>query len=182
MKQAQLVRIRIGRFELDLRTGELRSGDGTTLLREQPLQVLRLLVEADGGLVSREDIRKKLWPNDTIVEFDHSINAAIKNLRRALGDSADEPKYIETLARRGYRLMVPVERVTTGDSSGGLPATIHVAVVGPQSESGLVGKNVSHYRVLEVIGGGGMGLIYRAEDLKPGSYGGAEVSAGRIWQ
>ena len=168
MKQAQLVRVRLGEFELDLRTGELCSEAGTTLLREQPLQILRLLVEADGELISREDIRNKLWPNDTIVEFDHSINAAIKNLRRALGDSADEPKYVETLARRGYRLMVPVERVTTGDSSGETQAAFPVAVVELQSDSGPVGKNVSHYRVLEVIGGGGMGLIYRAEDLKLG--------------
>jgi eukaryotic-like serine/threonine-protein kinase len=118
MKQAQLVRVRLGEFELDLRTGELRSRDLTTLMREQPLQVLRLLVEAEGELISREEIRKKLWPNDTIVEFDHSINSAINNLRRALGDSADEPKYIETLARRGYRLMVSAERLATGDSAG----------------------------------------------------------------
>ncbi len=79
-----------------------------------------------------------------------------------------EPKYIETLARRGYRLMAPVERVTMGDSSGELPAALPVAAFGQQSETGLVGKNVSHYRVLEIIGGGGMGLIYRAEDLKLG--------------
>ena len=79
------------------------------VLREQPLQILRTLVEREGELVNREEIRKKLWPNDTIVEFDHSINSAIKNLRRALGDSADQPNYIETVARRGYRLLVPVE-------------------------------------------------------------------------
>jgi serine/threonine protein kinase len=168
VKDTQPIRVRLGVFELDLRTGELRSGDVTTILREQPLQILRLLVEAEGELVSREEIRQKLWPNDTIVEFDHSINAAIKNLRRALGDSADEPKYIETLARRGYRLMVAVQRFSTGDSSGELPQVTHVAAVGPRSESGLAGKNASHYRVLEVIGGGGMGLIYRAEDLKLG--------------
>ncbi len=136
MKQAQLVRVQLGEFELDLRTGELRSADATTLLREQPLQVLRLLVEADGELISREDIRKKLWPNDTIVEFDHSINAAIKNLRRALGDSADEPRYIETLARRGYRLMVPVERVSTGDSlRRDHRQRPHAVEAGPQSET-----------------------------------------------
>lgn len=168
MKQALLVRVRFGECELDLRTGELRSSDETTLLREQPLQVLRLLVEADGELVSREEIRKKLWPNDTIVEFDHSINAAIKNLRRALGDSADEPKYIETLARRGYRLIVPVERLTTGDSSGDVNATGVAAAARPQPEPRLLGRKVSHYRVLEIIGGGGMGLVYKAEDLKLG--------------
>ena len=110
MKQTHPVRVRIGIFELDLRSGELRANHQNLVLQEQPLQVLRMLVEREGELVSREEIRKKLWPNDTIVEFDHSINAAIKNLRRALGDSADEPKYIETLARRGYRLMVPPER------------------------------------------------------------------------
>ena len=169
MKQAQLVRVRLGEFELDLRTGELRSGEATTLLREQPLQVLRLLVEADGELISREEIRKKLWPNDTIVEFDHSINAAIKNLRRALGDSADEPKYIETLARRGYRLMIPVERVTTtGESSSDESATGVAAALRLQPEPSLLGRRVSHYRVLEIIGGGGMGLVYKAEDLKLG--------------
>src|SRR5271167_3741659 len=111
MKDTQPVRIRFGVFELDLRSGELCSGAEKTLLPEQSLQILRMLVERGGELATREEIRKKLWPNDTIVEFDHSINAAIKNLRRALGDSADEPRYIETLARRGYRLMVRVEWV-----------------------------------------------------------------------
>ncbi len=122
MKQTQPVRVRIGIFELDLRSGELRANDQKTVLQEQPLQILRMLVEREGELVSREEIQKRLWPNDTIVEFDHSINAAIKNLRRALGDSADEPKYIETLARRGYRLMVAAERVSTDDSSGEVSA------------------------------------------------------------
>src|SRR5271165_3487168 len=115
MRDTQPVRVRIGIFELDLKSGELRCGVEKTLLPEQPLQILRMLVERDGELVSREEIRKKLWPNDTIVEFDHSINAAIRILRRALGDSADDPKYIETLARRGYRLMVRVEWISSGE-------------------------------------------------------------------
>ncbi len=122
MKYAQSDRVRLGSYELDLRSGELLGGEQKMLLQEQPLQVLRMLVEREGELVSREEIQKRLWLNDTIVEFDHSINAAIKNLRRALGDSATEPKYIETLARRGYRLMVPVERVASDDSSVELPA------------------------------------------------------------
>ena len=115
MKDTQPARVRFGVFELDLKSGELRNGKETTLLAEQPLQILRMMVERKGELVSREEIQKKLWPNDTIVEFDHSINAAIRNLRRALDDSADEPKYIETLARRGYRLMVPVEWVEVAE-------------------------------------------------------------------
>jgi DNA-binding winged helix-turn-helix (wHTH) protein len=78
-------------------------------LQEQPFQVLKMLIEHAVEVVTREEIRKQLWPNDTVVEVDHSINAAIKKLRMALGDSAEEPKYVETVARRGYRLIVPVE-------------------------------------------------------------------------
>jgi TolB-like protein/DNA-binding winged helix-turn-helix (wHTH) protein len=106
-------RVRLGGFELDLKSGELRSLEAPTvkaiLLREQVLQVLQLLVERDGKIVTREEIKGKLWANDTVVDFDHSINSTIKSLRRALGDSADNPRFIETLARRGYRLMVPIE-------------------------------------------------------------------------
>jgi TolB-like protein/DNA-binding winged helix-turn-helix (wHTH) protein/TPR repeat protein len=106
-------RVRVGVFELDLKSGELRSLEAPTakaiLLREQVLQVLQLLVEGGGRIVTREEIKSKLWANDTVVDFDHSINTTIKSLRRALGDSADSPRYIETLARRGYRLMVPIE-------------------------------------------------------------------------
>lgn len=168
MKDTQPARVRIGIFELDLRSGELCAGDQKTVLQEQQLRVLRMLVESEGELVSREDIRKKLWPNDTIVDFDHSINAAIKNLRRALGDSADEPKYIETLARRGYRLVVPVEWLGADDSSGEVSPGRGGTVARLEPESGLIGKKVSHYRVLQVIGAGGMGLVYKAEDLKLG--------------
>src|ERR1700760_3922142 len=106
-------RVRVGGFELDLKSGELRSLEApmvkAILLREQVLQVLQLLVERDGEIVTREEIKGKLWANDTVVDFDHSINSTIKSLRRALGDSADTPRFIETLARRGYRLMVPIE-------------------------------------------------------------------------
>ncbi len=103
-----------GPFKLDLKAGELHCDGRTTRLQEQPFRVLKMLLERPGRVVTREEIRKKLWPNDTIVEFDHSINAAIKKPRLALGDSAEEPKYVETVARRGYRLMVAVERVDGG--------------------------------------------------------------------
>src|SRR5215470_19033082 len=102
--------VRFEAFELDLRAGELRK-DGTKPVRlsEQPFQILTMLLEHSGEVVSREEIRMRLWPNDTIVEFEHSISAAMNRLRQALGDSADNPRYIETLARRGYRLLVSVE-------------------------------------------------------------------------
>ena len=107
-------RVLFGAFELDLTTGELRSTETPdpnhkVLLREQVFQVLRMLLEREGKIVTREEIKSRLWANDAVVDFDHSINATIKTLRRALGDSADNPRYIETLARRGYRLMPAIE-------------------------------------------------------------------------
>jgi len=115
-------------FELDVRAGELRSHYGTMVrLPEQSLRILLLLLEHPDEVVPREEIRKKLWPNDTVVEFDHSIHTAIKKLRNAFGDSGDDPKYIETVARRGYRLMVPVERVDA------TPVSSPVAAVAPAS-------------------------------------------------
>src|SRR5580692_5583051 len=114
MRTHSSARILFGAFELDLSTGELRSLEALdpynkVLLREQVLQVLRMLLERDGKIVTREEIKGKLWPDDTVVGFDHSINATINALRRALGDSADDPRYIETLARRGYRLIPTLE-------------------------------------------------------------------------
>src|ERR1700684_298493 len=107
-------RVRFGGFELDLSTGELWSietpdRNNKVLLREQVFQVVRMLLELEGNIVTLEEIKERLWPADTLVDFDHSINATIKALRRALGDSADNPRYIETLARRGYRLMPTIE-------------------------------------------------------------------------
>ena len=109
--------VRFGTFELNVQTGELVSigtaaveaGSAKVLLREQPFQILRILVERQGNIVTRQEIKQILWPGDTVVEFDRSINVAMAILRKALADDADHPKYIETLARRGYRLIAPVE-------------------------------------------------------------------------
>ncbi|HXJ88278.1 MAG TPA: protein kinase [Candidatus Binatia bacterium] len=146
-------------FELNLRSAELRKPDGITIrLSEQPLRILIALLERPGELVLREELRKRLWPNDTIVEFEHSISAAMNRLRQALGDSAESPKLIETLARRGYRWKSPV----TWEQPLAGPAP-------PRPANGnLVGKKISHYRVLQVVGGGGMGVVYKAEDIKLG--------------
>ena len=101
--------IRFGPYELDLRSAELRKNDLRIRLQDQPFQILVALLERPGEVVLREEIRKKLWPTDTVVEFDHSINAAVKRLRDALRESAEKPRYIETLARRGYRFTGEVE-------------------------------------------------------------------------
>ena len=110
-------RVRFGNLELDLRTGELLlnepEADGSSpqkvLLREQPFQILRILLERRGGMVTRDEIKRVLWPNDTIVDFDRSINVAMAVLRKAVGDTAENPKYIQTLPRRGYRLIAPIQ-------------------------------------------------------------------------
>lgn len=100
---------RFGLFELDLSAGELRKSGAKLRLQGQPFQVLALLLERAGEVVTREELQQKLWPSDTFVDFDHSLNTAINKVREALGDSASSPRYVETLARRGYRFIAPVQ-------------------------------------------------------------------------
>jgi TolB-like protein/DNA-binding winged helix-turn-helix (wHTH) protein/Tfp pilus assembly protein PilF len=121
-------RVRFGTFELNVRTGELvclgtaaaEAGSARVQLRQQPSQILRILVERQGNIVTREEIRQILWPDDTVVEFDRSINVAMVILRKALADDADHPKYIETLTGRGYRLIAPVEWQPSQTATQGL--------------------------------------------------------------
>src|SRR5437588_8500603 len=102
--------VRFGMFELDFRTGELRKQGAKIKLQDQPFQILQILLQRPGGTVSREELQQKIWPSDTFVDFDHGINNAIKRLREALGDSAETPRFVETLARRGYRFVGKIER------------------------------------------------------------------------
>lgn len=100
---------RFGLFELDLSAGELRRSGVKLRLQGQPFLVLALLLERAGEVVTREELQQKLWPSDTFVDFDHSLNTAINKVREALGDSASSPRYVETLARRGYRFIAPLQ-------------------------------------------------------------------------
>lgn len=101
-------RVRFGTFEVDLRAGELRRNGSKVKVQEQPFQILAMLLARPGQVVTREELQKKLWPSDIFVDFDRSLNAAIRRLRDALGDSAENPRFVETVARRGYRFLAPV--------------------------------------------------------------------------
>ncbi|HET7208902.1 MAG TPA: winged helix-turn-helix domain-containing protein [Terriglobales bacterium] len=109
---------RFGVFEADASTGELRKSGVRLKLQEQPFQVLLSLLERRGEVVTREQLRQRLWPADTFVDFDHSLNTIINKLREVLGDSAANPRFIETLARRGYRFLPPVEVTGNGREAG----------------------------------------------------------------
>ena len=110
--------VRFGVFEVDLSAGELRKNGVKLRLQGQPFQVLTLLLERSGEVVTREELQQKLWPSDTFVDFDHSLNTAINKVREALGDSASSPRYVETLARRGYRFIAPVQREPRNGATG----------------------------------------------------------------
>src|SRR5438552_1494226 len=102
------VTVRFDIFEIDLRAGELRKQCRLVKLQEQPFRILSLLLERCGEVVTREELRQNLWPADTFVDFDHGLTSAVARLREALCDSADKPRFIETVAKRGYRFIAPL--------------------------------------------------------------------------
>ena len=137
---------RFGPFEVDFRVGELVKQGRRIRLQDQPLHILAMLLEHPGEMVTRDELRQRLWSGDTFVDFDHALNNAINRLREALGDSAENPRYVETIPRRGYRFVATVEST--------IPAS-------PQES--LIGQCLGHSRVIERIDARGMD-VYRAKD------------------
>src|SRR5690349_20304689 len=125
---------RFATFEGDPATGELRKSGVRIRLQEQPFQVLLMLLERPGELLTREELRQRLWPTDTFVDFDHSLNTLVNKVREALGDSAANPRFIETLARRGYRFLAPVQTESQTSELPTQPEPPVVPALAPQSQ------------------------------------------------
>jgi len=178
--------VRFGTFEADLSTGELRRKGARVALQEQPFQVLAALLERPGALVTREELRTRIWPDAVFIDFEHGLNKAVSKLRRALGDLAESPRFVETLARRGYRFLAPVEARPGGNRG---PAIFRViwegravalapgeTVIGRDPDAALWvdAASVSRHHARIVVAGGSATI----EDL--GSKNGTFVNGRRI--
>ncbi len=120
---------RFGPFEVDEHLGELRNQGRRIPLQQQPLQVLLILLQAPGELVTRERLRRTIWPENTFVEFDDGLNTAVKKIRGALGDCANAPKYVETIPKRGYRFIAPLVAVPQQAENRGISIYFWVATL-----------------------------------------------------
>jgi len=154
--------VRFGSFEADLYTRELRKRGLKLKVQEQPFQVLAMLLARPGELVTREEIRGRLWPQDTFIDFDHGLNAAVRRLRDALNDNAEAPRYVETLPRRGYRFIAPVENRTVDEA--------------PQSETEESNNSTVAVAESPATGAGASEKIALPEGVRHGS----ETDRGRV--
>jgi len=150
---------RFATYEADAATGELRKSGVRLRLPEQPFRVLIMMLERPGELVTREEIRQKLWPADTFVDFDHGLNTVINRLRETLGDSASNPRFIETLARRGYRFLAPVEATGSASAAPVPPAAKVEPINPPAADSGKADG------ALPALNGRIAGVLTKPEDV-----------------
>lgn len=145
--------VRFGIYELDLDARELRKSGVRIKLQEQPFQILSLLLERPGSIVTREELQKKLWPEDTFVDFDLSLNSAVKKLRQALGDDSENPRFVETLYRRGYRFVAPVDLANGGLElvNNSSEAAVPLAVAQPESKSPQPRRRLLYYAAIPAV-------------------------------
>jgi TolB-like protein/DNA-binding winged helix-turn-helix (wHTH) protein/tetratricopeptide (TPR) repeat protein len=161
---ARATRVRFGTFEVDLRAGELRKNGLRVKLQDQPFQILALLLGRPGEIITREELQRQLWPTDTFVDFDVGLNTAIKRLRDALGDSAENPRYIETVHRRGYRFVAPVEEEPASPPLVSTPpSTSSVSTPQPRLHSRWVGA-IGFAAILTLVGLSVVGMRRRLFD------------------
>jgi DNA-binding winged helix-turn-helix (wHTH) protein len=153
--------VRFGAVELNLRARELRRNGILVKLSGQPFEILALLLERPGDVVMRKELQNRLWPADTFVDFEHGMNNAIKKLRTALGDDAEHPLYVETLARVGYRFVAPAERMASGEYPRGGEATSPPGATSAAEPAagGAHGCLVRRDRLLDDLSSGSRGVL-----------------------